>query len=315
MKKIKIAISSCLLGHAVRYDGGHKRSGYCMDTLSDWFDYQPICPEMGVGMPSPRAAIHLVDMDGDIRVRDVKNKVVDWTDKLENYAVEIASGLTDVSGYIAIQNSPSCGMEKVKIHHENGQPSSSRGAGAFIGKLMRLLPNLPVEEEGRLKDPKLRENYINRVFAYSDWQSNVLTNPSLHHLVRFHSRYKYLVMAHDYNSYKKLGQLVANEGSKTLQEMLSKYECMFMTTLKKIASPQSHINTLYHIAGYLKKDLSVSAKQKLIKVIEQYREGQVGLVAPIVLLNHYFNQYPNQYMQQQAYLNPHPIELGLRQYL
>lgn len=315
MKKIKIAISSCLIGNTVRYDGGHKRSSYCMDTLGDWFEYQPICPEMGVGMPSPRPAIHLVDLDGDIRVRDVKDKSLDWTENLESYAIETAPQLSAISGYIVIRNSPSCGMERVKVHRENGHPSNITGSGAFIGKLMELLPNLPVEEEGRLKDPKLRENYINRVFAYNDWQVNVLNNPSLHHLVDFHSRYKYLVMAHDYSSYKKLGQLVANDGSRTLQEMLLEYESMLMTTLKKVASPKSHINTLYHIAGYLKKNLSVSAKQEIIKVIEQYREEQVSLVTPIVLLNHYFNQYPNEYIQQQAYLNPHPIELGLRKYL
>lgn len=315
MKKIQIAISSCLAGNKVRYDGGHKRSKYCLDVMSDWFEYQPICPEMGIGMPTPRPPIHLVDEDNQIRVKMVDDHKVDYTKKLQQFAKITLSSIRSICGYIVIRNSPSCGMERVKVYHQNGNPSNQSSRGAYIAELMRLRPELPVEEEGRLSDPKLRENFITRVFAYHEWQEMVLQEPTLNNLISFHSRYKYLIMAHSYQAYKTLGRLVANDGSKHIHTIISEYEQLLMQALKKIASSKSHINVLYHIIGYFKKDISSNAKQDLIKVIEQYRDGIVTLIVPITLINHYLNQYGSEYICNQAYLNPHPIELGLRNYL
>ncbi len=315
MTKINIAISSCLAGNQVRFDGGHKRSKYCLDVMSDWFSYQPICPEMGIGMPTPRPPIHLVNQDDEIRVKMVEDHDIDVTNELKNYAKTMLPKIRDVSGYIVIRNSPSCGMERVKVYHQNGNPSNLSSSGAYIGELMKLRPELPVEEEGRLQDPKLRENFINRVFAYHEWQHQVLKQPSIKALIDFHSRYKYLIMAHSYRAYKALGQLVANDGSKSLSKVVADYEILLMSSLKTIASSKNHTNTLYHIFGYLKKDLSPEAKQEVINVIEQYRKGIVTLIVPITLLNHYMKQFGNDYINNQAYLNPHPIELGLRNYL
>ncbi|WP_251358407.1 DUF1722 domain-containing protein [Kangiella sp. TOML190] len=315
MKKINIAISSCLAGNQVRYDGGHKRSKYCLDVMSDWFEYLPICPEMGVGMPTPRPPIRLVNQGDKITVKMVDDPSVDFTQELSGYAKAILPKIRDVSGYIVIRNSPSCGMERVKVYHENGNPSNISSSGIYTGELMRLRPELPIEEEGRLQDPKLRENFINRVFAYNEWQNSVLKSPSIKVLIDFHSRYKYLIMAHSYKAYKELGQLVANDGSKSLPKVIADYEMLLMTSLKKVASSKNHTNTLYHIFGYLKKDLSTEAKQEVINVIEQYRKGIVTLIVPITLLNHYMKQFGSDYINNQAYLNPHPIELGLRNYL
>lgn len=315
MKKIKIAISSCLAGNQVRYDGGHKRSKYCLDVMSDWFEYQPFCPEMGIGMPSPRPPIHLVDSENEIKVLQVDDHSIDRTDDLKNYAHKILPEIRNICGYVVIRNSPSCGMERVKVYHENGNPSNIKAQGAFIGELMKLRPELPVEEEGRLQDPKLRENFITRVFAYSEWQQMVLSDININNLIKFHSRYKYLIMAHSYKAYRELGRLVANDGAKSLPAMVSEYEALLMKTLKKIASPKSHVNTLYHIFGYLKRDLTTEAKQEIIDVIENYRNEAVTLIVPVTLLNHYINQFGSDYIKNQAYLNPHPIELGLRNYL
>lgn len=315
MKKIKIAISSCLAGNQVRYDGGHKRSKYCLDVMSDWFEYQPFCPEMGIGMPSPRPPIHLVDSENEIKVLQVDDHSIDRTDDLKNYAHKILPEIRNICGYVVIRNSPSCGMERVKVYHENGNPSNIKAQGAFIGELMKLRPELPVEEEGRLQDPKLRENFITRVFAYSEWQQIVLSDININNLIKFHSRYKYLIMAHSYKAYRELGRLVANDGAKSLPAMVSEYEALLMKTLKKIASPKSHVNTLYHIFGYLKRDLTTEAKQEIIDVIENYRNEAVTLIVPVTLLNHYINQFGSDYIKNQAYLNPHPIELGLRNYL
>ncbi len=315
MQKIKIAISSCLIGNQVRYDGGHKRSKYCLDVMSDWFEYQPICPEMGIGMPSPRPPIHLVSINDDIRVQQVDDHAIDVTADLKDYAKRTLSKIRDISGYIVIRNSPSCGMERVRVYHENGNPTNLSSQGAYIGELMQLRPELPVEEEGRLQDPKLRENFITRVFAYDEWNRTVVKQPELKNLVAFHSRYKYLIMAHSYKAYRELGQLVANDGSKSIPKLISDYEALLMQSLRKIASSKSHTNVLYHIFGYLKKNLSSEAKQEIINVIEQYRSGIVTLITPITLVNHYLKQFGSDYIQNQAYLNPHPIELGLRNYL
>ena len=225
------------------------------------------------------------------------------------------NSIENISGYIVIRNSPSCGMERVKVYHENGNPSNISSSGAYIGEIMKLRPELPVEEEGRLSDPKLRENFINRVFAYHEWQSMVQQEPTVKNLIAYHSRYKYLIMAHSYQAYKELGRLVSNDGSRTLDTILVEYEKLLMKTLKKIASRKSHTNVLYHILGYLKKDLSSEAKQELVKVIEQYRKEIVTLVVPVTLINHYISQFGSDYISNQAYLNPHPIELGLRNYI
>ncbi|MBV34863.1 YbgA family protein [Kangiella spongicola] len=315
MKKIPIAISSCLLGNKVRFDGGHKQSKYCLDTLNDWFEYQPICPEMGIGMPAPRPPIRLIDDEGDIRVVQVDDQSFDVTDELKAYAENKLPELDDICGYIVIRNSPSCGMERVKVYHKNGNPAGKSDRGVYIKEIMKSRPELPVEEEGRLQDVKLRENFITRVFAYQDFKDSVKDKPSVDALVKFHSRYKYLVMAHNYADYKKLGQLVANNDGLELSELIANYELALMECLKKIANPKSHSNVLYHILGYLKEDLQPEAKKELVNVIEQYRNGSLTLIAPVTLLNHYIKQYGNDYIAQQAYLNPHPIELGLRNYI
>ncbi|WP_343988145.1 DUF523 and DUF1722 domain-containing protein [Kangiella japonica] len=315
MKKIPIAISSCLLGNKVRFDGGHKQSKYCLDTLNDWFEYQPICPEMGIGMPAPRPPIRLIDDEGDIRVVQVDDQSFDVTDELKAYAENKLPELDDICGYIVIRNSPSCGMERVKVYHKNGNPAGKSDRGVYIKEIMKSRPELPVEEEGRLQDVKLRENFITRVFAYQDLKDSVKDKPSVDALVKFHSRYKYLVMAHNYADYKKLGQLVANNDGLELSVLIANYELALMECLKKIANPKSHSNVLYHILGYLKEDLQPEAKKELVNVIEQYRNGSLTLIAPVTLLNHYIKQYGNDYIAQQAYLNPHPIELGLRNYI
>lgn len=315
MKKIPIAISSCLLGNKVRFDGGHKQSKYCLNTLSDWFDFRPICPEMGIGMPAPRPPIRLIDDDDEIRVVQVDDHSYDVTDELKAFAKEKLPELDDVCGYIVIRNSPSCGMERVKVYHKNGNPAGKSDKGVYINEIMNERPELPVEEEGRLQDSKLRENFITRVFAYQDLKASVKKIPSVDALVKFHSRYKYLVMAHGYADYKKLGKLVANNDGLELNSLVATYEQGLMEALGKIANAKSHSNVLYHILGYLKEDLTSTAKQELVNVIEQYRTGSVTLIAPLTLINHYIKQFGNDYIAQQAYLNPHPVELGLRNYI
>lgn len=314
-KLIPVGISSCLLGNQVRYDGGHKRSKYCLNVLSECFDLTPFCPEVAIGLSTPREPIRLVGRADSPRVVGVKNPDLDVTDQLIAYANTVSETQKSLSGYILMKGSPSCGMERVKVYHENGMPNEA-GSGAYAAQIMRNNPALPVEEEARLNDPVLRENFITRVFVYSSWQDEVMQSPSLHEVIQFHSRHKYQLMAHSYEGYKQLGRYLADEApQKKLDDVLSEYIQALMTHLKNRASRKSHTNTLMHIMGYLKRDLDSDTKQDLLEAIEQYRTSQVHLVVPLTLLKHYLKRHGSEYIQSQAYLDPYPHELGLRNYI
>jgi uncharacterized protein YbbK (DUF523 family) len=257
---IPVGISACLLGHKVRYDGGHKRSRYCLNVLSDCFDFVPFCPEVAIGMSTPREPIRLVGSAESPRVVGVKDSSIDVTDKLKDYADKVADKHTELCGYILMKGSPSCGMERVKVYHENGLPNEA-GTGAYAAQLMRNKPALPVEEEGRLNDPVLRENFITRVFVYYSWQQEVLPDPSLHKVIQFHSQHKYQLMAHSYEGYRELGHYLAEEAAQQpLEQVLETYILSLMTHLKKRASRKTHTNTLMHIMGYLKRDIDGETK-------------------------------------------------------
>ncbi|MGH1431248.1 MAG: YbgA family protein [Neptuniibacter sp.] len=314
-KLIPVGISSCLLGNKVRYDGGHKRSKYCLNVLSECFDLTPFCPEVAIGLSTPREPIRLVGSADSPRVVGVKNPDLDVTDQLIAYANTVSENQKSLCGYILMKGSPSCGMERVKVYHENGMPNEA-GSGAYAAQIMRNNPALPVEEDARLNDPVLRENFITRVFVYSSWQDEVMQSPSLHEVIQFHSRHKYQLMAHSYEGYKQLGRYLADEApKKELDEVLSEYILALMTHLKNRASRKSHTNTLMHIMGYLKRDVDADTKQDLLEAIEQYRSSQVHLVVPLTLLKHYLKRHGSEYIQSQAYLDPYPHELGLRNYI
>lgn len=314
-RSIPVGISACLLGHKVRYDGGHKRSKYCLNVLSDCFEFVPLCPEVSIGLSTPREPIRLVGDAESPRVLGTKDPSLDVTDKLHAYADEVTERHTELCGYIFMKGSPSCGMERVKVYHENGLPNEA-GRGAYADQLMKNNPALPVEEEGRLNDPVLRENFITRVFVYYSWQKEVMSAPSLHEVLQFHSRHKYQLMAHSYEGYKQLGRYLAEEAPKQkLSEVLSKYILQLMTHLTKRANRKSHTNTLMHIMGYLKRNIDSDTKQDLLESIEQYRTEKVHLVVPLALLKHYLKRHGSDYIKTQAYLDPYPHELGLRNYI
>ena len=312
---IPVGVSACLLGHKVRYDGGHKRSKYCLNVLSECFEFKPFCPEVSIGLSTPREPIRLVGDAESPRVLGTKDPSLDVTEPLKAYAAEVSDNNQNLCGYILMQGSPSCGMERVKVYHENGMPNVA-GSGAYADEFMKRNPALPVEEEGRLNDPVLRENFITRVFVYFSWQKEVMSAPSLHEVIQFHSRHKYQLMAHSYEGYKVLGKYLATEASQLpLEEVLETYILELMTHLKKRASRKTHTNALMHIMGYLKRDIDTETKQDLLEAIEQYRKEEVNLVVPLALLKHYLKRYGSEYIQTQAYLDPYPHELGLRNYI
>ena len=316
--EIRIGVSSCLLGERVRYDGGHKRDSFVDETLRRFVTLVPVCPEMELGLGAPREAIH-VERSGDaLRLVGVKTGT-DHSAAMRAYAARRVARLAalELSGYILKKGSPSCGMERVPIHPGPGGAGRKErtGRGFFAAELMARLPLLPVEEEGRLHDPKLRENFIERVFAHRRVTDLFSGRWSLGDLVRFHTREKMLLLAHGRVDYDALGRLVAAARGLSRAELAERYASAFMTALAKIATRGRHANVLSHMAGFLKRVIEPSDRAELASVVEDYRLGLVPLVVPLTLVRHHVRSRAVDYLAGQSYLEPHPKELALRNHV
>ncbi|WP_460120943.1 YbgA family protein [Pseudomonas sp. S2_C03] len=310
--KPKIAISACLMGAEVRFNGGHKQSALCSLTLAEYFDFIEVCPEVAIGLGIPRQPIRLVGNPDHPEAVGTVDAELNVTRPLADFGEQMAGELSDICGYIFMQKSPSCGLERVKVYHPNGAPVDGGGRGVYAQAFCAQHPNLPVEEAGRLNDPVLRENFLTRVFAYSDWQCVLQEGLTRRALTDFHSRYKYLLMAHHPVQYKTLGNLLGNMGDTDPRELGPRYFSELMAALKQCATRRTHTNVLQHLSGYLKRCISAEDKQEVQHVIGQYRHGIVPLVVPLTLLKHHFRQHPDPYIAQQVYLQPHPENLSLR---
>jgi len=310
--KPRLAISACLMGDEVRYNAGHKQSHLCRDALSEHFEFIRICPEVAIGLGIPREPIRLVGDALEPQAVGTVHPELNVTAPLADYGRRMAAELSDICGYIFMQKSPSCGLERVKVYRENGALQAEGGRGIYAQAFCDRYPDLPVEEEGRLNDPVLRENFLVRVFAYADWQSVVAGGLSRHALMAFHSRYKYQVMANNPPQYKALGHLLGSMGRADADQVGPHYFSELMAALKRCATRGTHSNVLLHISGYLKQHISAEDKQEMRHLIDQYREGIVPLVVPLTLLKHLFRLHPDPYIAQQVYLQPHPENLSLR---
>lgn len=310
--KIAIGISSCLLGERVRFDSGHKNNTYITKTLSEYFEFQPFCPEVSIGLGIPREPIRLVSdkMDGEVRCIGTKNSALDVTVQLNECAENQLHWILGLSGYIFKKDSPSCGMERVKVYHNNNPRRS--GIGIYAAVILEKIPNLPTEEEGRLGDARLRENFIKRVFIYKRWQNLIKTQPSKNALVEFHARHKLIFMSHSQTQTRELGQLVGQIGNIETQEYCDQYISKATDIIRKPANSKNHTNVLKHIQGYLKRKLDAEDKQELEHTIEQYRLGYLPLIVPITILRHHFRKSPDAYIDQSYYMQPHPRELMLQ---
>ena len=307
-QQITIGISSCLLGDEVRYDGGHKRHSYIEKTLGQYFEFVRFCPEMAIGLGVPREPIRLVRLDNQIRCVGIKDPALDVTDKLRDCADEQKGWQASICGYIFKKDSPSCGMERVRVY-VNDSPNKN-GSGLFAQRVMENFPYLPVEEEGRLGDPGLRENFIQRVYVLYRWRQLVAEGLSVHRLAQFHARHKLIIMSHNQNAVRELGKLIAS-GDQDVQQVAEKYLNGLMTWLKVPATRGNQVNVLQHIQGYLKRNLDAADKAELSEVIEKYRLGELPLIVPITLLKHHFRKSPDEYIDNSCYMNPYPAELCL----
>jgi len=311
--KIRIGVSACLLGENVRFDGGHKKDAYLTSTLAPFVEWVAVCPEVEIGMGTPREPIRLVrDPEGaELRLVSVKGNV-DHTKRMKNYArARIQQLMHDrLNGYILKKDSPSCGMERVKVHAENGT-STKTGVGIFAVALMEAMPHLPVEEEGRLHDARLRANFIVRVFAHHRWQHVAQPPYPRRELVAFHARHKLLLMAHSETHMREAGKLVAAADKLKPKELWAKYADLFFAALRHQATTRKHTNVLMHMAGYFKNKLQPGDKRELRNLIADYHRGLVPLIVPITLIRHYLEKFEEPYLAAQVYLLPHPKELML----
>lgn len=309
---IRVGVSSCLLGREVRFDGGHKRDPFINRVLSGYFEFVPFCPEVEIGLGVPRDPIRLERRAAGVRAVGIRQPDLDVTDSLRKYGRRVAGGNPDLSGYVLKSKSPSCGMERVKVYDAASGIPSADGVGEFARILMEQRPELPVEEEGRLNDPVLRENFVERVFTYRRWQDLAASGLTAAGIVDFHTRHKLAIMAHSQQAYRELGRMVADCGAGDPDVFGARYIAALMAALKLRASRRNHTNVLKHVQGFLKDRIDAQDKQELNELIEAYRLGHVPLVVPITLLNHHFRRHPDEYMQRQYYLHPHPPELMLR---
>lgn len=312
---IRIGISSCLLGNHVRYDSGHKRDAFLVDTLGDYVEWVPVCPEVEIGMGIPRPTLRLALVEGEVRLLRPKDDT-DHTEAMHSYATRRVRALAseDLSGYVLKKDSPSCGMERVKVYG-SGMMATRSGRGLFAAKLLEAFPNLPVEEEGRLNDAVLRENFIERVFAYRRVRTFFRDRWSIGGLVAFHTIHKLQLMAHSPKAYAELGRMVAAAQGEDRATVRSAYENGFMQALGVTATRRRHTNVLQHMAGYFKRDIDEAARRELAVVIDDYRLGLVPLIVPMTLVRHYVRLVKVAYLETQVYLQPHPKELMLRNHV
>jgi len=315
MEKIRIGISSCLLGEAVRYDGGHKLDRFLRDTLGQYVEYVPVCPEVECGFGIPRESMHLEGDPQAPRLVTTRTKR-DVTDQMLTWAHRRVAELEreNLCGFIFKSNSPSSGMERVKIFDRNGMPGKI-GIGVFAGVFMHHFPLIPVEEEGRLHDPVLRESFIERIFVLKRWREMMQQSATIGSLVNFHTRHKLLIMAHSPKHYTSLGKLVANGKAIPEEELYRQYQFLLMEGLKLKVTVKKNTNVLQHLMGYFKRELSADEKQELMELIEHYHQGHFPLIVPIIVINHYARKYGQPYLKIQYYLNPHPLELQLRNHV
>lgn len=312
---IRLGISACLLGEKVRYDGGHKLDHFLVDTLGRYVDYVPVCPEMECGLGVPRETLRLV---GDVETpRLVTTSThIDHTNRMISWAKKRVTELEkeNLCGFIFKSDSPSSGMERVKVYGQKGVPVKN-GVGIFARVFMSHFPYLPAEEEGRLHDPMLRENFIERIFVFKRWRELLSRQKKRGDLVAFHTAHKLMLLAHSPAHYRLMGALIARVKEIPTERLYDTYQQLLMEALQLKATPAKNTNVLQHIMGYFKKQLSSDEKLELTGLIELYRNQHLPLIVPVTLINHYVRKYDSPYLKSQLYLSPHPIELNLRNHV
>lgn len=311
MEKLKIGVSACLLGQNVRYNGGHQLNHFIRDILGQYMEFVPVCPEVECGLPIPRETLRLVGSEEAPRLVTSRSGV-DYTEQMQSWAATRVKLLEQegLCGFIFKKDSPSSGLYRVKVYSEQGMPRNV-GTGMFARAFTEHFPLLPVEEDGRLNDGRLRENFIESVFVCKHFRDLTAAPPSRGALVDFHTRHKLLFLARSQEHYRRMGRFIANLPA-SIDEAYSQYGTLLADTLRVRTTAKKHCNVLLHVLGYFKKMLSTDEKQEALELIEAYRTADVPLIVPITLLNHFVRKYDQPYLRDQYYLRPHPLDLRLR---
>ncbi len=314
-RPIRVGISACLLGQEVRFDGGHKRDAFLTETFGRFVEWVPVCPEVECGLGTPRESMRLVRVEDGVRLLTVKSGS-DFTQRMERFSRSRVSALAreDLSGYVLKKDSPSCGLERVKVYDRHGTAARG-GRGLFAMALVDAFPHLPVEDEGRLADPRLRDNFVERVFAYRRLRSLFTARWSVGDVVRFHTAHKLLLLAHAPEAYRQLGRLVGGARGMSRRDLERRYIEGFMGGLAQLTTARRHTNVLQHMAGYFKDRLDAASKRELADTIADYRQGLIPVVVPLTLLRHYVRMFDVADLAGQTYLQPHPKELMLRNHV
>ncbi|HEY7528548.1 MAG TPA: DUF523 and DUF1722 domain-containing protein [Candidatus Deferrimicrobiaceae bacterium] len=310
--RVRILISSCLLGEKVRYDGGHKRDPFLVETLGRFVEYVPVCPEVECGLPTPREAMRLEGNPARPRLV-APGTGADYTETMKRWTQGKLSELEelDLYGYICKKDSPSSGMERVKVYGVSAIPARV-GAGMFTKAFMEHFPLIPVEEEDRLQDPALRERFVERMFTLCRFRDAIRRGRSRGTLVEFHTDHKLLLLAHGRPLYADMGKLAARAKELPLEELYRRYLHLLMEALRHRATPAKCADVLLHAAGYFRQFLSGDERRELLETIEKYRMHRIPLAIPVALIRHYARKHDVVYLKRQAFLNPHPVELMLR---
>lgn len=310
--KIRLGVSACLLGEKVRYDGQHKHDHYLTETLGRYVEFVPVCPEVECGLGVPREAMRLVGKPESPRLVTIRSGI-DLTERMSAWAARRVRELETegLCGFIFKSGSPSSGMERVKVYDEHGMPGKD-GVGMFARAFMEHFPLLPVEEEGRLHDPVLREHFIESIFALQRWRSLLASNPGIGALVDFHTRHKLLIMAHSPELYREMGRLVAGAKGRPPALVRQEYETLLLRVVRSRATVRRQVNVLQHAMGYFKKLLDADEKGELLDLIAGYGDGTLPLIVPITMIRHLVRRHKVAYLAGQWYLEPHPLELKLR---
>lgn len=309
-RPINVGISACLIGNEVGYNAGHRQSRLWLDLLKKCFTFTSFCPEPAAGFGILRSTMKPTGDPNSPRLVFSNDESCDLTSQLVKGFQKKLSEIGHLDGYILMKNSPCCALDRVKVYQANGDSHQLRTAGVFARALKKHYPLMPIEEEGRLHDDQSFDNFLLRVYAYSNFKKEVLECPSLHHLMVFHSRYKYLLMAHNQDKTRALGRLLGTYDGGSLETLIDDYFSAFIEALSKPASRKNHTNALFHILGYLKHNLSPVAREHIVTIIHNYNKGLTPLTTPLTLLKHYLMQHGSDYIKEQRYLEPYPEKIS-----
>lgn len=314
-EKVKIGISSCLLGNNVRWNGGHQRDRYLTDTLGQYVEWVPVCPEVEVGLGIPRETLRLVGDPDDPQLVTTKTGV-DHTASMKTWAKKRLQELAqeNLCGFIFKCDSPSSGMVRVKVYGKKGMPQK-KGVGIFARAFMDFFPLVPVEDDGRLRNPLIRENFIDQVFTLKNWRDTRAQRSCVGNVVDFHSRNKLVLMAHSPHHLKEMGAMAAVGEQMECSLLYLEYEKLLLEALRLKTTVKKNVDVMLHMLGYFKKVLTEDEKQELLEVIDHYKRALVPQVVPLTLFKHYVRKYDQPYLGQQTYLNPHPVDLKLRNHI